>query len=175
MTLARVITATTGLVSAQKIVRREEGSGQAPAPVASASAASVREYFFKMNEWKIENLFSFKDVWRGDQYEWNLLPEPGLSFNFWQVSDTFYTLQIQFTVSEVSSDFRDWRVWIYDPIYTFSKLRPNTKLGVLTLDTLSEYFIYISHTWSQKRFQLLWKMYPIILETMLLEFDHGPL
>ena len=50
MTLARVTTATTGLASAQKIVRREEESGQAPAPVASASAASVREYFFKMNE-----------------------------------------------------------------------------------------------------------------------------
>ena len=47
---------------------------------------------------------------------------------------TFYAvlIQIQFTVSAVSSDFRDW---IYDPIYTFSKLRPNTKLGVLTLDT----------------------------------------
>ena len=50
MTLVRVTTATTGLVSAQKIVRREGVSGQAPAPVALASAASVREYFLKMNE-----------------------------------------------------------------------------------------------------------------------------
>ena len=97
-----------------------------------------------MNKYK-KYVFSFEDVWRGDQHEWDLLPEPGLSLNFWQVSDTFYTLQIQFTVSEVSSDFRDWRVWIYGPIYTFSKLRPNTKLRVLTLDTLSEYFIYLSH------------------------------
>ena len=50
MTLARVTTATTGLASALKIVRREEGSGQGPAPVALVSAASVSEYLFKMNE-----------------------------------------------------------------------------------------------------------------------------
>ena len=35
--------ATTGLASAQKIVRREEESGQGPAPAALVSAASVRE------------------------------------------------------------------------------------------------------------------------------------
>ena len=45
MILARVTTATTGLVSALKIVRREEESDQGPAPVASVSAASVREIF----------------------------------------------------------------------------------------------------------------------------------
>ena len=43
MTLVRVIMATTGPASAQKIVRREEGSGQEHAPVDSVFAASVRK------------------------------------------------------------------------------------------------------------------------------------
>ena len=45
MILARVTTATTGLVSAQKIVKREAASGLEPAPVDLGSAASVRNGF----------------------------------------------------------------------------------------------------------------------------------
>ena len=58
MTLVRVITATTGPVSAQKIVRREEESGQERAPVDSVSAASVRKYSFAFK----------KDKWKKNQY-----------------------------------------------------------------------------------------------------------
>ena len=54
------------------------------------------------------------------------------TFDRSQILFTRYKFSLQ---SRKSLQILETGVWIYDPIYTFSKLRPNTKLGVLTLDT----------------------------------------
>ena len=133
MTLVRVITATTGPASAQKIVRREEESGQARAPVDSVSAASVRKYSFALqkNKCKQNPIFLVSKTCGGvTNMNGTFFQSPGYpsTFDRSQIFTFYATLliQIQFTVSAVSSDFRDW---IYDPIYTFLQTPTKYKIG----------------------------------------------